>query len=423
MKTTGKMTKIFALVLCVAMLALFAASCGTSDTIVLTYKGDNGETYTLSEAEYAFLMKYRKYEIFSSYGYSTSLDVEAFWNTDAGDGLTLDATVQESVLETAKSVVIERYLMDKYGLSLESDADIKQSLDEAVANVKDAAKKLGGGGAFKRYWGYTTDELLNYNKMVLSSQMVSEHLYDDENGIEKITDEQLNKYYTENYKQYLIILINTKENIKTDDDGNKLVTVTDKNGSSVTITLDQALDKEYLEENEYTLSYTFEYEDVENDDETDEKKQLADTILQRIKDGEDFKTLALEYSEEFLTHLYKDGYMVSGDLISDDTAIEAIEPLEIGDVTDEIVSVSSGKYLYIIKRIDLTEKAYEQAEDDAEDKTYADIFTSYTTTVKNYTYSEKLEELAKDIVVNDTVIDKYTMADTFLSKEIYYTYG
>ncbi|MBQ8404409.1 MAG: hypothetical protein IJX55_08315, partial [Clostridia bacterium] len=223
MKTTGKITKIFALVLCVAMLVLFVASCGASDTVVLSYTGDNGKTYTLTEAEYSFLMKYRKYEVFSTYGYPSYFDTADFWASDAGDNITLDATMTESVLETAKSVVIERYLMDKYGLVLEDDADMKKEMEEAVETIKTAAKNLGGSGAFKRYWGYTTDELVNYNKMVLTSEMVSTHLYDDEKGISKLTDEQLDEYYKENYKQYFIILINTKEDIKKDEDGNKLV--------------------------------------------------------------------------------------------------------------------------------------------------------------------------------------------------------
>ncbi|MBQ8403399.1 MAG: peptidylprolyl isomerase, partial [Clostridia bacterium] len=207
------------------------------------------------------------------------------------------------------------------------------------------------------------------------------------------------------------------------EDGNKLVSATDKDGKEVTITLEQALDKEYLEEKEYTLSYTFEYETIEGEDRTTEKTELADTILQKLKNGEDFKTLALEYSEEFLTHLYKDGYMVSGDLINDETAIKAIDKLEIGDMTEDLVSISSGKYLYIVKRIDLTEKAYTHAEEDAEDTTYAEIFANFRTTVKNYTYSELLKTYTENISINTNVIDKYTMADTFLSKEIYYTYG
>ena len=423
MKTTGKITKIFALVLCAAMLMLFVASCGASNAVVLSYTADNGKTYTLTEAEYAFLMKYRKYEVFSSYGYPSSWDVAEFWESDSGDNKTLDATVTESVLETAKSVVIEKYLMDKYGLSIENDADMKKEMDEAVETIKKAAKNLGGSGAFKRYWGYTTDELVNYNKMILTSEMVSTHLYDDKDGISKLTDEQLNDYYKENYKQYFMILINTKEDIKKDDDGNKLVVVKDKNNKEVTITLDQALDKEFLKEKEYTLSYTFKYESVTDKDKQEEQKDLANTILQRIKDGEDFKTLALEYSEEFLTHFYENGYMVSGDLISDKDAIEVISELEIGEMTDKVLSLQSDKYIYIVKRIDLTEKAYTHADEDAEETEYKDIFTNFKTTVKNHTYSELLKAYAKDITVNTNITGKYNMKDTFLSKEIYYTYG
>jgi hypothetical protein len=183
------------------------------------------------------------------------------------------------------------------------------------------------------------------------------------------------------------------------------------------------MDKEYLKEKEYTLSYTFKYESVTGEEKQEEQKQLASTILQRIKDGEDFKTLALEYSEEFLTHFYEDGYMVNGDLISDKDAIKAIEKLEIGDMTDEVVSLSSGKYLYIVKRIELTEKAYTHADEDAEETEYKDIFTNFKTTVKNHTYSELLKTYTGSVSVNSKVIDKYKMKDTFLSKEIYYTYG
>ena len=78
---------------------------------------------------------------------------------------------------------------------------------------------------------------------------------------------------------------------------------------------------------------------------------------------------------------------------------------------------------YIIKRIELTEKAYTHAEEDAEETEYADVFANYRTTVKNYTYSELLKEYAKSIVVNTTVIEKYSMKDTYLSKDIYYNYG
>lgn len=420
MKTTGKLTRIFALVLCVAMLAIALASCGASNTVVLSYEAENGKTYTLTEAEFAFLMKYRKYEVFSSYGYPSSWDVAEFWNSDAGDNVTLDATLKANVLELAKSIVIEKYLMDLYGLSIENDADAKKELDEAAANIKKAVKNLGGEGMFKRYWGYKSEELLNYNGFVLQSELVSSHLYDDDNGIAKLTDEQLEKYYTENYKQYLMILINTQQDIKKDSDGNIEYVCYDKNGKEVVVT---DISEEYLKEKEYTLGYSYKYEDIKDEARKTEKEELEDVILQQLKDGADFKELALKYSDEFLTSHYENGYMVSGDLISDDTAIKAIEKLEVGQYTEEAISISSGKYIYIIKRIELTEKAYTHAEEDAEETEYADVFANYRTTVKNYTYSELLKEYAKSIVVNTTVIEKYSMKDTYLSKDIYYNYG
>ena len=178
-----------------------------------------------------------------------------------------------------------------------------------------------------------------------------------------------------------------------------------------------------MKEKEYVLGYSYKYEDIKDEARKTEKEELEDVILQQLKDGADFKELALKYSDEFLTSHYENGYMVSGDLISDDTAIKAIEKLEVGQYTEEAISISSGKYIYIIKRIELTEKAYTHAEEDAEETEYADVFANYRTTVKNYTYSELLKEYAKSIVVNTTVIEKYSMKDTYLAKDIYYNYG
>lgn len=426
MKTTGKLTRLFAMVILAAMLVLIFASCGKSDRVVLSYEAPNGKTYTLSEAEYAFLMKYRKYEIFSSYGYPSAWDTDQFWNSDAGDNRTLDATVTESVLETAKSIVIERYLMDEYGLALENNEETKKSMDKAAENVKKAVSNLGGTGAFRRYWGYMPEELINYNNLILQSSMVSDHLYGHSHdnhhveGVTPITDEDLNKYYTENYKQYLMILINTKEDIAKDDDGNIQYVCYDKNGKEVIVT---DISEEYLKEKEYTLGYSYEYKEIKDEDRIEEKKGYSDVILQQLKDGADFKELALKYSDEFLTSYYENGYMVSGDLISDKDAIKAIEKLEIGDYTEEAISLQSGKYVYIIKRVELTEKAYTHADEDAEETEYADIFKNFKTTVKSHTYSELIKDYAESIVVNTEIVGKYSMKDTFLSKEILYTYG
>lgn len=426
MKTTGKLTRIFALVLCAVMLVLTLASCGAKNTVVLSYTADNGKTYTMTEAEFDLLMKRRKYEIFASYGYPSAWDTAEFWNSDSGDNKTLNAVVKESVVETAKSSLIEKYLMDKYSLSIEGNDETRKSMEDAQATLKQMIKTLGGTGAFKRYWGYTTEDHITYTGLQLASGLVRDYLYghshDDHHveGITPITDEQKESYYKENYKQYLMILINTKQDIKKDDDGNLVYVCYDKNGKEVEVT---DISEEYLKEKEYTLAYTYKYEDIKDEDRKTEKKELQDVILAELKGGADFKEVALKYSDEFLTHYYEDGYMVSGDLISDDVARKAIDKLEVGDYTEEAFSLSSGKYVYIVKRVELTEKAYTHAEDDAEETEYKDIFKNFETSVIDYEYSELLKEYAKSIVVNEKVIEKYNMIDTYLSKDIYYTYG
>ena len=428
MKTTGKLTRIFALVLCAMMLVLTLASCGAKNTVVLSYTADNGKTYTMTEAEFDLLMKRRKYEIFASYGYPSAWDTKEFWNSDSGDNKTLNSVVKESVVETAKSSLIEKYLMDKYGLTIEGNDETKKSMENAQATLKQMIKTLGGKGAFKRYWGYTTEDHITYTGLQLASGLVRDHLYghshDDHHveGLTPITDEQKESYYKENYKQYLMILINTKQDIKKDDDGNLVYVCYDKNGKEVEVT---DISEEYLKEKEYTLAYTYKYEDIKDEDRKTEKKELQDVILAELKGGADFKEVALKYSDEFLTHYYENGYMVSGDLISDNDGIakKAIDKLEVGDYTEEAFSLQSGKYVYIVKRVELTEKAYTHAEDDAEETEYKDIFKNFETTVIDYEYSELLKEYAKSIVVNEKVIEKYNMIDTYLSKDIYYTYG
>ena len=151
---------------------------------------------------------------------------------------------------------------------------------------------------------------------------------------------------------------------------------------------------EYLKENEYTLAYSYQYEKITDDTRKAEKKELVDEILAKLKEGVAFEELAAQYSEEMLTHYYKDGYMVDGDLISDENAIKVIDELEIGEYTEKSFTVSS-KYEYIVKRVELTEKAYTHADEDAEDKTYAELFENYEDAVITVKYSELLEETAK----------------------------
>lgn len=402
---TGSFSKIVSLLLCVFTLAFSLSSCG-KNAVIATYTADGNE-YTVTEKEFDFFMKYRKYEYFYSSYISAKYDTADFWSTKIDDGNTIDKTLTDSVVRTAKTVAVEKYLMDKYGLTLD-EADVNKAKEDS----KKAEKNYGGAGAFKKYWGYTGNDYYNYQLSVLRSKKVFEFLFSDA-GMLALDDGQLEEYYKEHYKQYQFILINTKQKIATDDEGKKQYLVYDKNGNSVYVT---DISAEFLKEKEYTLGYNYKYVNL-TDEEKEKKSTLAEELIAQLKNGADFKELAVANSDNFYSSYYPNGLIVDGDLVNDEKVIEALKDLEVGSYTDAI-SISSGDYIYIVKRVELKEKAYEDAFENAEDKEYADLFSGYTDTVKNSKYSNYLEELCASVKIEDSIVNKYNMAGTYLSQAI-----
>ncbi|MBO5006638.1 MAG: peptidylprolyl isomerase [Clostridia bacterium] len=403
MKRTGKFVKILSLVLCAAMLMLALASCGKGDS-VLTFTAD-GKEYTLTESEFDFMMMYRKYQIFYANNYPSAYD-EFLWQDSE-----VDSELKQVIVDTAKTVVVEKYLMEKFGLELD-EKEVKELKDEYKATIKG----IGGQGAFKANYGWTADQMMQYDLAIKNNTLIRDYLYNTETGVEKVTDEELDAYYNENFKQYQLIMISTTQDVSKDADGKKEYVVYDKNGKEVTVT---DISEESLKEKEYSIAYTYKYVDLEDGSERKEEKiALVDEILSELKDGADFKELALKYSDEFLTEYFEDGYILEGDLINDEDAIEAINKLEVGDYTEKAISLDSGKYYYIVKRVALADKAYTHADEGAENTEYADLFENFDSTVADSKYEKFLEEYINAVVVNEDILAEYSMATTKLSPMI-----
>ena len=403
MKRTGKFVKILSLVLCAAILMLTLVSCGKGEDI-LTFTAD-GKEYTLTENEFDFMMMYRKYQIFYANSYPSSYD--AFLWQDA----ETDSSIKQVIVDTGKTIIVEKYLMEKFGLELDS-AELKKLKDEYKATVK----AIGGEGAFKKYYGWTADQMYEYDVAIKNNAMIRDYLYNAEKGVDKVTDAEREAYYTENFNQYQFIMITTKQDIAKDDAGNKIYLAYDKEGKSVEIT---DISEEFLKEKEYTLAYSYKYVDLEEGSERKEAKTaLVDEIIAELKDGADFKELALKYSDEFISSYFADGYIVEGNLIDDETAIKAIDALEVGDFTETAISLESGAYYYIVKKVALEESAYKQAEEGAEDTTYAELFSEFENTVIDNKYEKFLEEYINAVAENKDLLAKYSMATTKLSPMI-----
>lgn len=396
MKKTKLLLKILALALAVAMVVPFITSC--SGKTVMSYSADNGKTYTVNESELSFLMTYVKAQTLMELGLTKSKDTADYlWDvtytgTDAYvEDETFDAHYTKYVLDSLKTWLVEEYLFEKYGLSYD-----EETLAQRKASVEDGVKQQGGIGAYKQYWGYTSSQMLEYYKAQLRADAINTYLY-GENGISKVTDEDKATFFEENFAGYQFIMLDMENKVVTDENGEKVRNSTTSSSGEVT----------------YQDSYKTE---ALTDTEREQKALLPKAITDMIADGEDFAELAAMYSDSYATVKYPDGVFVlkTSSLVNDTTIKTATDKLEVGEST-EAITISDGKYTYIIKRIELKEKAYE-------DEEYADLFKSFDNNVEFDKYEKLLEPYTELVVVPENLSGKYKMSTTFTTDYVDYYY-
>lgn len=382
--------KVLVLVLTIAFVIPCLSSCASA-TKVMTLKADNGKTYTVNKEQFEFLMCYTKSNFFINNSLPSSYDIPSVWEQKTESEQTYDDFYKQAVINQLKGRVVEEYLFDKYGLKLNDEETATQK-----KNIQTQVTNLGGTGSYKQYWGYRWQMLYDYTLCNLRTDAIVDYLY-GENGTDKVTDEELEKYYQDNYTGYYIIMLDMTHKVVVDEEGNKVRTTSkDSDGNEV-------------ENDEYKLEEL-------TDEEKEEKALLPQILIYKLEDDADFQELAVEYSDNYLSVKYPNGLFVLKDssLVNDAAVTSALKDLEVGSYTSPI-SISDGKYTYIIKRIPLRDKVYE-------DEDYSDLFSSYKDTVKFDKYDKLVENYVNLIEVNDSAIANSSMAKTFLTEYVDYYY-
>ncbi len=392
MKTLKITTKLvaFALVLCMAS-AMFV-SCGSNDIVMsMTIEG---KTYTIDEDEFSLLMVVEKANLCYQMSVSSSMDTASLWAqkmTDTEE--TLDAYCSNLIVDRAKSILIEKYLFEKFNLTI-SDDIIEENEEEEKSKIKEA----GGRGAYKQYYGYTSGRYYDvYKMMEARSQAVLEYLMGD-NGEMKVVDADLKAYYEENYVGYQYIMLDMENKVVRDEDGNRVrETTTSKDEEG----------KEVVEE---TTAYKTE---KLTDEEKSEKQNLAETIIAELDAGTaTFEEMIEKYSDAYYSVAYPEGLFV----VEDDTFMysevdKEAKDLEIGEYTNKAISANSGKEQYLVKRVSLKDAVYS-------DEKYKDLFEGFDTVVEYKKYDTHIKSFYENITVDQAVAGRYSVADTFLSKEV-----
>lgn len=389
MKMIKKYVRVAAMILVFAMVASVLCSCGS--TPVAKFTAENGKTYTATKSELDFMMVYTKQNLFTGNLWFSAYDTSSLWTSTYANDLTYDEYFTASVFSQIKSILVEKYLFEKFGLSLDKDtvASIKKEVDTAKLNA-------GGAGAYKQYYGYTASQLLDYRLTAEKYNAILDYLY-GENGTDKVTDEEKETYFNDNYVSYQFIYLDMNKKVKVDEDGNKVrKTTTDSNGN-------------------VTVTDEYETEDL-TEEEAEEKDLLAAKIIQRLDAGEAFEDLAAEFSDDYTSVKYPKGIFTlsSGTLFNDTAANEAVAALDVGQYTQPL-SMGDGEMTYIVKRVTPVEKAYATDE-------YADMFSTYDDTVKYDKYDKFINTFFDSVTIDESIIPDYSMANTFLSDYVDYYY-
>lgn len=357
------MKRIVSAAVVVSMSVALLAGCGKSQTSSTTADAaitmDEGSV-SMDEAKlYAYVMK-SQYEAY--YG-------SEIWDMEIEEGTTFGDSMKEMITKELVQMVLLSSKADDYGVSL-SDED-KSSVDEYISNFK-----TNVGEDVMAAEGITEDAI----RSVVEKSTLAGYVYQkmmEEEAVE-LTDEE-----TEDARCIKVqhVLISTTETTKKDSEGNN-VDMTD-------------------EEKEAYLA---------------EQKAKAEEVLEKAKNGEDFKALSDEYTAEnagFEFSFDKNGY----DPVNQSSMVEpfytAAWELEEGQISDLVES----QYGYhIIKCISLNDEEATAAsvEEAKESKKYTSINDKITQMVEEakYTESDAWKEYKIVSKTDETTDETGSAADT-----------
>lgn len=394
MKKNNLLLKLAALILAVCLTALTFVGCGNASKTVMQLDKD-GKTYAFSADELSLLMKIKKLDYACSMLLTRSRDDASFWAQSTeidGKTVTYEDYYKDLIVKQAKSILVEKYLFETYGLSVSKD-----KLGEYKDAIKTQNTYYGGKGAYKQYFGYSASQYYNtYMMMVARSEAIVDYLY-GENGTSKVTAEELEAYYQDNYVGYQFIMLDMENKVKLDEEGNRVVTkTTDSDGNEID-------------------GDTYETEKL-TDEEKEAKQNLAKDILKQLEEGASFEEMIQKYSDEYYSVEFTDGmFVLKDETFLSQTINDKVKDLEIGEYTKEEISVSTNKYQYIVKKVELKPGVYQ-------DEKYLELFGNYEDSVKFDKYENFIETFYDQIQVEDAAIAEYTLAETYLSKyaDLYY---
>ncbi len=218
-----------------------------------------------------------------------------YMNYKAENSNYTDKEIQEKCISAIKTDIGITVLAEKYGVKLTSED--KEKIDSYVESV------IESYGGKEEYYSqiekhYLTGDLFRYlYSQQLLEEKLRDHMYDEKNDVIRSDDNTFDADLNENFMAVKQLLI-------TNDEG----------------------------------------------DDPKENKELADSLFERIQNGEDLDTLCKEYSEYSTADGEYVYYFTHGQTFSEFE--HAVLDTDIGSLCDHVVETEAGYHIFLRTELD-----------------------------------------------------------------------
>lgn len=301
-----------------------------------------------------------RYKAVLMYTYSDIKDAEEYWSSEYGNG-SADEVLTAYADQTVMNYLASLYLFNKHTLSLSESKvnSVNTQLSEILEDGYDGNVASLNSEAYK--YGINYDMLRQIYLAEAKTEVVYSYLTETILN-EKLTDDLRASYLNDNYAHTTHIFVATEYSYNIDKDGNIIY---DSNGN-------------------YTTELT--------EDEKKEKQNKIKEIDALTLTADNFAEYQKQYNEDPAINLYKNGFFISTSNNYDAAYSTTALTMKPGEVKK--VEGSEGVY-YILKQ-EMPSKAYS-------DKDNSDFFENYDKNILDYLYWQYMEEVYKEISVNEEV--------------------
>ena len=321
------MKRIISSLLLSAVILSVLCGCGNKKEPYVITCGE----YGITEKQYNYWLAYYKTKFLNTFlqsGTVTESDyTEDFWDTEISERSLYELT-KEQAESYISDIVICLALYDEYKLGEIEGAEeqIELSVDQFIEEDIKAAGSRSALNTHLSNYRLNINQLRDIYEIEIKRTMVEDYLY-GELGTDKVTDEDRDSYYKENYVRVKHVLINTKDKYVLDDDGERIMDPSTGYYKTEKLTSEEIA----------------------------AKTTLASDIFEKAKNG-DFEKLIEEYGEDEGMTYYTDGYFLTKSSPYEENFLNAAFDMK----ENEIKSVTSAYGIHIMKKYALEDGGYKK---------------------------------------------------------------